>query len=257
MESLGHNGQLTQLSHGFDTWNDGYGDAHLTGFLDKIKVFLVVKEQLSDCILCTQVLLLFQILHVALQIGGFLMFLRVAGYTKVELRTGVLDGGAVCKKAFIEACHLLNEVCGMSMTTWCRLELAVFLCLVATQQHEIPNSQELQVEQLVFNILNSSSTADNMGLYRNVIAMLNGCCNSYRAWTTADALTFELSIAKFLIDVFGVVSGDIDKGRIEYGQLIYRLKQSLRAITFEGWQYFEGEMLLFGVKFDIVCYCHD
>jgi hypothetical protein len=54
-----------------------------------------------------------------------------------------------------------------------------------------------------------------------------------------------------------VVRCDIDKGRIEYGQLVDGLKQSFRAIAFQGWQYLKGETLLVSIEFDIVCYCHD
>ena len=140
VECLGNHRQLTELCHRLDAWHDRYRDAHLAGFLHKVEVFLVVEEQLGDGVLCTQVLLLFQILHIALQVGCLLVLLRIAGHTEVELRTRVFDRGAVGKVALVEACYLTNQVSGMGMTArrWC--ELAVFLGLVATQQHQVADT---------------------------------------------------------------------------------------------------------------------
>ena len=130
MERAGHHGELAQLGQWLDAGDDGDGDAHLTCPLYEGKVFLVVKKQLGHGILCAQILLLFQILHVHLQIGSLLVLLRIAGHADVKLAARILDGGAVGKETLIEPLHLTNEVSGMSMAAGCRLEHRVFLRLV-------------------------------------------------------------------------------------------------------------------------------
>ena len=117
--------------------------------------------------------------------------------------------------------------------------------------------KKLQVQQLVLYLFDGLSTTDHMGLYGDVIAMLNGSCYGDGAWTTADALSLVLSVVQLLVDIFRVVRCDVDEGRIECGQLVDGLKQSFRAIALQGWQHFKGKTLLVGVEFNIVCYCHD
>ena len=256
MERLGYHRQLTQLGHGLDAGYDGDGDAHLARLADEVEVFLVVEEQLRHGILRSQVLLLLQILHVTFQVGSLLVFLRIAGHTEVECRTGMLDGCAVGKETLVETRHLADEVRGVGMATWRRRETAVLLGFVATQQHEVADAQKLQVQQFVLNVLNSLSAADDVWLYRNVVAVLDGSGDGDGARPATDALALELPVAEFLVDVFRVVGGDIDECRIEHGQLVDGLKQRLRTVAFQWRQYFKGEVLLVGVQFDVVCYCH-
>ena len=51
VEGFGHHRQLGELGHWLDAWYDRYGDAHLTGFLHKLEILLVVIEQLCYSIL--------------------------------------------------------------------------------------------------------------------------------------------------------------------------------------------------------------
>ena len=118
VERLGNNGELTEFCKGLDAGHDGDGDAHLAGFVDELEVLLVVEEQLCDGILCPEVLLLLQILHVALQIGRFFVFLGIAGHAEVELRTGMLDRGTIGKESLVEPDHLTDEVGGVGMTAF-------------------------------------------------------------------------------------------------------------------------------------------
>ena len=60
------------------------------------------------------------------------MLLRVAGYTKVKLRSRMFDRRSVGKVALIEACHLTNQVGGVCMTARSRRKLAVLLGFVTT-----------------------------------------------------------------------------------------------------------------------------
>ena len=257
VESLGHYCQLAQLGKRLDAGHDGDGNAHLAGFLNELEVLLVVKEQLRDGILRPQVLLLLQILHVALQVGRLFVLLGIAGHTEVELRTGMLDRCAVGKEALVEPDHLTDEVGGMGMTALGGCEACVLLSLVATQQHEVADAQKLQVQQLVLRLFNGGATADDVWLDGYVIAVLDGCGNSYGSWPAADALTLELAIVQLAIDVLGVVGSDIDEGRVQFGQFVNSGKQRLSAVALQRWQYLEREATLVRLRVvDIVCYGH-
>ena len=96
--------------------------------------------------MCSQVLLLLQILHVAFQVRRFLMLLRIAGHTIVEGFARVLDRCAVGKESLVEALHLLNQFRSVGMAPGRWHKPAVFLGLVATEQEQVADTQELQVE---------------------------------------------------------------------------------------------------------------
>ena len=140
VERARHHAQLAQLGKRFQTRNNGYGDAHLAGASHKLEVFLVVVEQLRHGIARTQVLLHLQILHVALQIGCFLVFLGVAGHTKRELRARMVDFGAIHKIALVELLHLPYEVGSMAVAAARGSKHTIVLGLVATQQQHVLNT---------------------------------------------------------------------------------------------------------------------
>ena len=146
MESLGHDRQLTQFSHGLNARNNGDGDTHLSGLLHKGEIFLVVEKQLGDGVLCSQILFLFQILHVHLKVGCFLMLLRIASYPVVKRTTRILDGSTICEETLVKPLHLLHEIRGVSMSTWGWHKSTILFRLIATQQQQIADAQELQVE---------------------------------------------------------------------------------------------------------------
>ena len=185
------------------------------------------------------------------------MFLRIAGYPEVELGPRVLDGCAVGKEPLVEAYHLLDEVGGMGVSAGSRRESAVLLGLVATQQHQVAYAQELQVQQFVFYLFDGGATADDVWLHRDVVFLLDGCCNGYRAGAATDALSLELSVVQLLIYIFGVVCCDVDECRIERHQLVDGAEQGVGAVSLQWRQHFEREaMLVRFLLFDIVCYCH-
>ena len=199
MEGLGHNGQLRQLGQWLDARNDGNGDAHRPRLLHEREVFIVVKEQLGHAILRTKILFLFQILHVALQVRRLLMLLRIAGHTVVEGLARVLDGCAVGKEALVETLHLLNQFRGMGMASGGGYKTTVLLGLVTTEQEQVADAQELQIQQLVFDILNCGTTADHMWLHGDMVSLLDGSSNGDGSRTATDALPFKLPVLQFAI----------------------------------------------------------
>ena len=185
------------------------------------------------------------------------MLLWVAGHAEVELGTWVLDGCAVGKLAFVEAYHLPDEVGGVGMTARGRGKAAVLLGLVATQQHEIPDAEELEIQQFVFRLIDGRSATDDVWLHRNMVAVLDGGCYGDGAWAPADALSLELSVVQLLIYIFRVVCCDVDECRIERHQLVDGAAQGAGAVSLQRRQPFKGEPALVGILFvDIVCYCH-
>ena len=128
------------------------------------------------------------------------MLLRIAGHTIVEGFSWVLDGRTVGEETLVETCHLTDQVRRMGMSTWRRHETTVLLGLVPTQQQEIADAQELQIQQFVFDVIHRCSTANNMGLHRDMVFLLYGRSHSHRTWTSTDTLTFKLSVLEFLIN---------------------------------------------------------
>ena len=74
---------------------------------------------------------------------------------------------------------------------------AVLLGLIATEQQQVADTQKLQVEQLILDILDGSTAADNMRLHRNMVSLLDGGSDGYRTRAATDALPFKLSILQF------------------------------------------------------------
>ena len=165
------------------------------------------------------------------------MFLRIAGHAEVELRSRMLDGRAIGKETFVESYYLLDQICGMCMSSRGGGEPAVFLGLVATQQHQVADAQELQVQQFIFYLLNGGTTADDVRLHGNVVSLLDSRSNGDGSWTTTDALSLKLPIVQLLIYIFRVVSGYIDEGGIEFRQLVNGAKQGIGAVTLQWWKH--------------------
>ena len=133
MEGLGYHRQLCEFCHRFDARDNRNGNTHRTGFLHKLEVFLVVVEQLGHGILCTQLLLLFQILHVHLQVRRLLVLLGIAGHTVVELPAWTLDRRAIGKEPLVKLLHLSDQFRRVRMSARGGHETAVLLGLVTTQ----------------------------------------------------------------------------------------------------------------------------
>ena len=184
------------------------------------------------------------------------MFLRIACHPEVELRTGVLDGGAVGKESLVETHHLPNQVSGMGVPSGCGSEPAVLLRFVTTQQHEVADTQELQVEQLILNLLYRRTAAYHMRLHGDVVPVLDSGSDGYRTRSATNALTLKLTVLQFLVDIFRMMCGDVDKRRVENREFINRLEQRLGAVPFQWWQHLKGEAPLTSILLDIICYCH-
>ena len=184
------------------------------------------------------------------------MLLRIAGHTEIERLAWALNGRTVGKVAFVKAIHLSDEVCRVGMSARCRYESAILLGLVATKQKQVADTKKLQVEQLIFDILDGRSAANHVGLHRDIITPLDGCCDSHRTWTATDALALKLSVSQLLVHELRVMGRDVDIGGIEVAQLINVGEQLLRASPLQGRQHFKGESPFGRILMDEFCNAH-
>ena len=184
------------------------------------------------------------------------MFLRIASHTEIERLAWALNGRTVGKVAFVKAIHLLYEVRRVGMSARCRYESAILLGLVATKQKQVADAEELQVEQLIFDILDGRSAANHVGLHRDIITPLDSCCDSHRTRTATDALTLKLPVCQLFVHKLRVVSRDVDIGRIEFPQLVDIGKQFLCASPLQGRQNFKGKSPFGCILMDEFCNAH-
>ena len=257
MEGARHHTELCQLGQRLDTRNNGDGDTHLARLVHKGKVFLVVVEQLRHGILRTQVLLLLQILHIHLQVGRLLVLLGIAGHTDVKLRPRVLDRLTIGKESLVEALHLTNQVGGVGMTARRRREHTVLLRLVATQQQQVGDTQELQVQQFILNILNRSTTTNHVGLHWNLETLLNGSCHGNGARAPTHALTLKAPVTQFLVHILAVMRRNINECRIQLTKLFDIGKKLIRARPLQRGQHLKRELMLVAILGYQVCYGHN
>ena len=241
VEGLRHHRQLREFRKRLDAGDDGDGDAHRPCLLHKGEVFLVVVEQLGHGILRAQVLLLLQILHVHLQVRCLLVLLGIAGHAVVKRLAGSLDGCTVGEETLVEAFHLPHQVRRVGMSPGRRNEAAVLLRLVATQQQQVADAQELQVKQLIFDVLYRCTAADHVGLHGDVVPLLDGCGYRHRPRATADALPLKLSVLQFAVHELRVVGGDVDIGGVELPQPVDVGEELLRARPLQRGQHFKRE----------------
>ena len=257
VEGTWHHRQLVQFSHRFDARNDRHRDTHLSGFLHEGEIFVVVEEQLSDRILCAQLLLLQQIQHVPFQIRRLLVFLGIAGHTDVEPRSRVLDGRPIGKESLVEPLHLPYQVRRMTMSAGRRFKHPVVLRLVATQQQQIGDAEELQVEQFILYIIDGSPAADDMRLDGHPESLLDGRRYGDGARPAAHLLTFVASVAQFAVDKLAVVRCDIDECRVQFAQLLDVAKQPLGARPLQWGQHLKRELMLVLIPFNKICNSHN
>ena len=242
VERLGNDRQLAQLGKWLYARDDRYGDTHRACFLHKFKVFRVVIEQLRHGILRPQVLLLFEILHVHLEIGRLVVLFGITCHTEIEFLSRTLYWSAVGKESLVESVHLTYEVGGVLMSSRSGYKPAVLLGLVATQQQEIADAQELQVEQFVFYGLYGGTAAYHVRLHWYAEFVLYSRGNGYGARASAHPVTLQQSVVQLLIHKLAVMRCDVNKQGVEFLHFLDCGKQFVGARTFQWGQYLEGEM---------------
>ena len=115
-----------------------------------------------------------------------------------------------------------------------RREHTVVLCLVAAQQQDIFDAQELQVDEFIFNVLRRGAAADDMWDDRYLEPLLDGCRDGNGAWSATNALPLELSVWQLIVDELAVMRRNVDAARVEGTQFVDRGKQASRPAALQG-----------------------
>ena len=215
--------------------------AHRARFPDELEILAVIVEQLCHGILRPQFLLRLQPFHVHLDVRRLLMFLRICRHTVVEGAHGTFYRCAVGKESVVEHVHLPYQVGGVRVPVWRRNEVPVLLSLVSAQQQEVFYSEKLEVEQFVFDVLDSSPAAYDVGNDRYAEPVLYRGGDGNRSRATPYAPSLEQSSSGLAVDIFAVMCGDVDVSRSELLQLLYGREQAARARAFERREHLERE----------------
>ena len=169
------------------------------------------------------------------------MLLWVASHTAAEFFSRVLDRSAVEEETVVKLVRLLQKVGGMRMTVRGRSELAVFLRLVASEHKDVADAQELEIEQLIFDVFLRRTATDDVRDDRDIVFVLDGAGDGYCARAATHTLTSEETVFQFLIYILAVVCGYVDKPWVEFLEAVDGAEQRCCAITLEWWQNLERE----------------
>jgi hypothetical protein len=115
------------------------------------------------------------------------------------------------------------------MPSGCRYEAAVLLGLVAAEQQQVVDAEELKVEKFILDVFYSGTAADDMGLHRDIVPLLDGSGDGHSTRAPANALALKLPVLQLAVHEFGVVRRDVDIGGVELPQLVDIGKQFGRA----------------------------
>ena len=241
LEGLGDDAQLAGSLQGLDARDDGDGDAFGTGTLDEAEVLVVVVEELCHGILGTRLHLLFQPVEVHIHVGRLLVLLGVAGYAIGEGLAGLLDGGTVAEVALVEAVDLCLQLHCMAIAIRCGGKHGLVLGLVAPQEQQVGDAEELEVEQYILRLLTGEATAQDVGHDGDVVPVLDGCRHGDSAGATAQRHLVEYAFGRLLVYIFAAVGGDVDVFGIKLTQLVDGAEQAVDACPLEWRQHLEGE----------------
>ena len=172
------------------------------------------------------------------------MLLWVATHTEAQFFSRVLDRRSVEEETVVKLVHLFQKVGGMRMPVRSRGELAVFLRLVATEHKDVADAQELEIEQLIFDVFLRRTATDDVRDDWYVVFVLDGTGDGNSARAATHTLTSEETVFQFLIYILAVVCGYVDKPWGEFLEAVDGAEQCRRAITLEWWQNLEREASL-------------
>ena len=240
-ESLGHEGELREFAEGFDARDDGHRDARLAAAVDKSVVGRVVVEKLRHTVVRSQLHLAFEHLEIAFQVGRLFVLFGIARHTVGERLSRLSDGRAVDKSPGVELVHLHLQVGGVGVSAFGGVEHSVFPRLVATEQEEVFDAEDLHVEQSVFDVLAGVARAEHVGHEGNAAFALQHSRHGHGAGTSADVEAFHQAALHLAVDVFCAVVGDVDVFRLKFAQAVDGLAQAVDAVAFERREHFVGE----------------
>ena len=184
------------------------------------------------------------------------MLLGIGRHAIGKRRSGMLDRRIVVEETLIKAIHLVHQLRRVGISARRRREHTVVLGFVAPQQQQVLNTQKLQIEQFIFDILCRCTAAYHMRHHGQPVSVLQSSGNGHRSRTAPHAIALELSVGQLLVDVFAVVRRDVDEKRFKFSQLVNRGKQAIGAVPFQGWQHLKREPSPIFMLLNNVYYLH-
>jgi len=214
VESLWHSGQLRKAGERFDTWNHRHIHSRLLHALTEAKVSRIVVEELRHAVVCSEFHLLAEVGEIGLQIGRFLMLLRIAGHAIAEINIS-FNGRPIEKCSSIESIDLFLQFGGVCIAAPRGHKHLFVARLVAAQQQEVLDAQKLEVDEHILRLLLCEALTENVWHSRNAIFVLYGSGHRHRARAATQGRAAERAVGLFGIDILRMVRRDIDIFRVE------------------------------------------
>ena len=127
-----------------------------------------------------------------------------------------LNAGIVDALAEIEVVYLQLQTHGVLMVIF-RIAAQIARSLViAANEKEIVDAEEIEVEKSIFGLLLRKPTADDMGNSGDAVFVLERTGDCDGAGALEHAYSFQHAVGHRFIDIFAVMGGDVD----EFGIII-------------------------------------
>lgn len=172
--------------------------------LDKVEVLLVVEEHLGYHIRGTGIDFGFEVSQVGFGVGGLVVFLGVAGHTVGEGR-GEGHVRPVEKVSLVEAVDLLLQVDGVGVSLGRGGEAGLVFGLVAPQNEQVGNAQEVEVDKGIFGLTSGKTAAYQVWNGGYMILVLYGGSYGYGAGAALFRYPLVKAVVGSLVDKFAPV----------------------------------------------------
>ena len=157
----------------FESGDDRYCDSCFAAAFHKVVVDFVVKEHLSDDVVCSGVDFSFEVVDIGLNVSCFKVFFRVASYSYAEVSVG--------EGSWLRCCCLLGDVAvsavggaalifadafyqftciPVAARCWC--ESFFTDCTVASECYYIADSEEFQIVESALDFFFGVASADQV-----------------------------------------------------------------------------------------------
>ena len=169
------------------------------------------------------------------------MFLGVTGHADAEIRVVALFDLAVDENASVHPFDLLDQLRRVQVSVRVVAERVFSFQIVSAERQHVLYSQEVQVDQGVFDVVARLAAADQVRDDGQAVPLHDGRRNADRPRPPAYRVPFEQTV--FFFDVFDVLAvvGDATEDRGEFHKRVDRFERALCSVAFERRQQFERE----------------
>ena len=169
------------------------------------------------------------------------MLFRVPGHADAEVgRHGVLQVG-IEVDAFVQVYDLVDQVDGVGMAVCLGLESALAADGITPEGQYIAYSDEVQVDEGIFRLLDGESSADDVRHGFHLVAVHERCADADGTRALADGALLQQAWTDLAVDVFLPVVGDVYECRCEGHQGVHRAVDRVNVLALQWWQQFDAE----------------